>query len=405
MSNLIFNEKTLLDGNIFKFENRLLSVANKFSTEGAILTTYYQIKEDATTVDRGLQDIEQLFGHNSPLRYNKIENFPIYGLSPATPNNNDEVGIEDISIEGEYIVLPSTIVPKPNDFFTINHLKMNGIFQVTEVQHDSMKQEGFYKIRYRLHSTSQETLNNLINQTVDHYCTELDAIGTNLNPIVHKDDFVLINKIKLMTNKLVESYIALFYNEKHNCFLFHDDNTGIRYWDMCANEFIAKHSLLNVPNSTKVIILHEKVRDSNFPIYYNNSVYAWLELDAPLRRLSKFHYRLMPGYGYPDSSFYRWSETDIEVMQPLATHQVGIYSQEHSIFDKQQFDAFNDKNAKLTSEFEKLIHAFIHKGQNISIQDVSLYTADTLLSSIEKMDVYLYTPMAIYIIRKILSMS
>ena len=404
MSNLVFNEKTLLEGNLFKFENRLLSAANKFSTEGAILTTYYQIREDATTVDRGLQDIEQLFGHNSPLRYNKIENFPIYGLSPTNPNNSDEVGIEDISVEGEYLIFPSTLVPKPNDFFTINHLKMKGIFQVTEVQYDSMKVEGFYKIRYRLHSTSQETLNNLAKQTVENYCTELDSIGTNINPIFHEEDFVYINKIKLMVNKLIESYLALFYNERHNCFLFHDDQKGIRYFDICGNEFIAKHSLMNIPNSAKAIILHEKIRDRNLSIYYNNSVYAWLELDAPLRRLSKFHYRLMNTYDYIDSSFYRWSEDDVYVMQPLSEIQKGVLI-ENSIFDDKQFSALSNKDSKVTNEFEKLIHSFIHKGQNISIHDVSLYTGEALLNSINAIEVFLYTPIAIYIIRKILTMS
>ena len=404
MSNLVFNEKTLLEGNIFKFENRLLSAANKFSTEGAILTTYYQIREDATTVDRGLQDIEQLFGHNSPLRYNRIENFPIYGLSPANPNNSDEIGIEDISVEGEYLILPSTLVPKPNDFFIINHLKMKGIFQVTEVQYDSMKVEGFYKIRYRLHSTSDETLNNLAKQTVENYCTELDAIGTNINPIIHEKDFVVIDKTKLMVNKLIESYKALFYNEKHNCFLYHDDQKGIRLFDLCGNEFIAKHSLMNIPNSAKTIIIHEKIRDRNLPIYYNNSIYNWIELDAPLHRLSKFYYRLMNAYDYPDSSFYRWNEDDIYVIQPLSDSQKGILI-EDSIFDEKQFKALLDKESKITNKFEKLIHAFIHKGQNISIRDISLYIAEGLLSSVNAIEIFLYTPIAIYIIRKILTMS
>ena len=405
MSNLIFNEQTLIDGNIFKFENRLQSAANKFSTEGAILTTYYSIREAATTVDRGLQDIEQLFGHNSPLRYNKINNFPIYGLSPTNPNNTDEIGIEDITLEGEYIILPCTIVPHPNDFFTINHLKMNGVFQVIEVQHDNMKQEGFYKIRYRLHSTSQETLDNLAKQSVETYYTELDAIGTNLNPILKVDDYVLRNKILLMVNKMIQSYTALFYNERHNCFMIHSHDTGMYTWDMCGNEFMAKHSILNIPNSSKAIILHDKVRDPFLPVYYNNSVYSWIEMDAPLRRLSKFHFQLYNAYDYKDSSFHRWNENDIEVIQPLSTDQVGIYKQDHSIFDNDQLRGFMDKHSIFSSEFEKLIHAFIHKGQSISLQDISLYTAESLLSSIKKMDVYLYTPIAIYIIRKILRMN
>ena len=41
MSDLIFDEKTLYDGNIFKFEDRLQTHVNKYIEGGAILTIYF----------------------------------------------------------------------------------------------------------------------------------------------------------------------------------------------------------------------------------------------------------------------------------------------------------------------------------------------------------------------------
>ena len=78
---------------------------------------------------------------------------------------------------------------------------------------------------------------------------------------------------------------------------------------------------------------------------------------------------------------------------------------EDSIFDEKQFKALLDKESKITNEFEKLIHAFIHKEQDISVRDISLYIAEGLLSSVNAIEIFLYTPIAIYIIRKILMMS
>ena len=144
---LIFNEENMINGNIFKFEQRLQSHVNKYVENGAILTTYFSQREDATTVDRGTQDIDQLFGKQSPLRFNKILNFPLYGFGKANPDNSDELQIEDINVEGDCVILPSTIVPKPMDFFMVNHLKMKGIFQVVSIQYDSMKVEGYYIIK------------------------------------------------------------------------------------------------------------------------------------------------------------------------------------------------------------------------------------------------------------------
>ena len=71
MSGLIFDEKTMLNSNIFKYEQRLQSHMNKYIGSGAILTTYFSQNENATTVDRGLQTADQLFGKKSPFRFNQ----------------------------------------------------------------------------------------------------------------------------------------------------------------------------------------------------------------------------------------------------------------------------------------------------------------------------------------------
>ena len=288
MAQLMFDEGTLMDGNIFKFENRLKSSMNKYVEGGAMFVTYFVQDENSSTVDRGLQDIEELFGTKAPLRYNEIENFPLYGFNQLKPDGTDEQQIEDINVDGECVILPCTIVPKPYDFFMIKHLKMDGLFMVTKVEYDSMKAEGYYKITYRLQSTSHETIQSLRQKIVNKYQMDLNAIGTSVNPIVKEDDYILKGKINQMVGKMIESYRGMFYNSRHNCFLFRDPQTGLDVFDMCGNEFIAKYALMNYPNSPQVIVLNEKLHEPQFLRYYTNSVYNWLELGAPLRLLSKF---------------------------------------------------------------------------------------------------------------------
>jgi len=406
MANLIFDEKTMIDGNLFKFEQRLQSHMNKYVGTGAVLTTYFSQKESATTVDRGLQTIDQLFGNRSPLRFNQINDFPLHEFGQVNPENTDEQQIEDINAEGDATILPATIVPKQNDFFIVNHLKMNAIFQVTSVSYDSMKKEGFYKIHYRLHSTSDETIQNLHKQVVAVYHTELNAVGSDVNPIIREEDFVKISQVNQMVNQMITSYRALYYNERHNCFLYHDPETGEDIFDMCGNQFMSVYSLMNLHNSTKVIVLTDKLRDSQMLYYYNNSVYTWLELGAPPKMLQKFHYQLIDAEGYPGSSFYLWNDLNVRIIQPLATHQVGINNQEHSFFDEAQFNAFlSDNPGPISSEYDKLIWKFIHNKEDMSIKDVSLNTADALISAVRHIDTFLYTPIVIYIIRKILRMN
>lgn len=407
MNGLIFDEKTMLDGNIFQFEERLQSHMNKYSDNGMILTTYFSQAENATTVDRGMKTIDQIFGKHSPLRFNMIKNFPLQGFDQANPENSDEFQVEDITVEGECSIIPCQLVPKQFDFFIINHLKMKAIFEVTTVMYDSMKVEGFYKIRYRLHSTSQETIDNLINQCIKTYHVDLNALGTNLNPILLEEDFVKKSQIQQMVNHMIELYRAMYYNERHNCFLFFDRKNGQQYFDMCGNEFIAKHSLMNIENSNDMVILHDKIRDIQLPQFYANSIYSWLEIGAPPRLLRKFHYILNYAEGYPESSFNLWGEGDIQVMQPISIEQADINFREFSFFDDTQFQALLDDQVEpISSEYERLLWKYIHKGDTLTFADVSLLSADPLISGAKYCkETFLLTPIMIFIIRKVLRMN
>jgi hypothetical protein len=108
---------------------------------------------------------------------------------------------------------------------------------------------------------------------------------------------------------------------------------------------------------------------------------------------------------YPDSSFARWSEKDIRILIPVDSLNNTSQSYWKSYFDEDQFNSLTNSTREPTSEYEKLIWKYIHKSGKISIQDVSLYTMDALLSSIKHQDIFLYTPIIIYIIRRILRMN
>lgn len=393
---LIFNEESLLNGNIFKYEQRLKSHVSKYIENGAILTTYYHLADDAVTVDRGFRDIEQLFGRQSPLRFNRILNFPLYGFGQANPANTDEAQLEDFNVEGECQVMMATIVPSQNDFFTVNHLKMIAVFQVVEVTYDSMKAEGYYKLRYRLISNSQETMENLDRQTVGHYRCQLEALGTDANPIVTEDDAVRRSQLMKLIGNLIEDYRATFYNERHNCFLLTGTGDHYHRWfDMCANEFIAKHSLMNLPNSPNVLSLHHKLNDRLATARYRRSIYRWLEDDAPLSGLEAFELSTLPAGNYIDSSFHRWRDDDIEVLVPLEGDRSAC-----SFFNAEQLSYYRDEGKVVAGNaFDQLMKLFI-RGQLTSIQQLPLSLGDDLRYGSDDRFTFLTTPVVIYLIRR-----
>lgn len=403
MSGLVFSEENLIRGNVFKFEERLHSPLNKYVENGAILTTYFSQDENISTVDRGTGDIDKLFGKHSPFRWHKINNVPLYGFGQANPENTEENNIEDISIEGECQIIPDTVAPKQYDLFIINHLQMVHLFVVTAVHYDSMKPDGYYKINYRLWSTAQETIDKVEAQCLDTSYMDLRAIGTSTNPVVKEEDYLYRTRVEKMVDAMIDAYRGLYYNDRHNCFLYTNPSDGLRWFDLCGNEFMARYSIINHQDSTKVIVLHDKIQDNQMAVYNNNSVYNWLELGAPERLLQRFYFILHDASAYPLSSFELWGDGDVQIMQPISIRHAKINNQQYSFFDTDQLNAFLDKTKEPeSSEYDKLIWRYIHKGNDIGVKDVSLYTGDALLNSIRHMDTFLYTPMIIYIIRQIL---
>lgn len=402
MSGLIFDEKTLYDGNIFKFEDRLQTHVNKYIEGGAILTIYFSQDEVNSTVDRGMKNIDQLFGNHSPLRFHQINDLPMYGMGQANPENSDELQVEDIELEGSLQILPCTIVPKPFDFFIIKHLKMNAIFEVKNVVYDSMKVNGYYKIDYRLHSTSKETLANMQKQVLDVSNTDLNMIGTKVNPIIKEEDFILRSKIEKMCNNMIKSYIALFYNDRHNCFLYKNLERQELWFDVCAHQFMREYAIMNYHNSAKCITLTNKLDDSNFLLNYNNCIFNWIEMHSPIRMLQKFNYTLQSSNHYPYSSFYRWNE-EVQIMMPLDVNTKMTYFESFSYFDETQFISLLEDKQEPFYDYDKLIWKFI-RNKELTYQDVPLTLGDSLFKSSKHLNVYLYTPIIIYILRFILKL-
>lgn len=405
MATLVFNEEAFLTNNIGKFESRIKSQVSKYIENGAILTTYYHIYDNEVTVDRGLRDIAEIFGRESPLLFNRVDNFPLYGFGATNPQNTEEQQVEDINVDGECILLPSTIVPNPNDFFTVNHLKMLAIFQVAEVSFDAMKVEGYYKIRYRLFSTSPGTMEELERQVIARYRCQLDALGTDLNPIIAVDDAMRRDQITKIVSGMIDDYRALFYSDRHNCFLCRS-HTGDRWFDHCGNEFIAKHSLMNVPNSNNVIMLQHKLIDAQFPQRYQRSVYRWVEDDAPIRGLQNFFFDLEYAHRYRGSSFYRWSEFNVKVIQPVQGDDHLIdQGKRLSVFNSEQVNFFADTSNTIgLNEYDNLIKLYV-SGKLTSTDQISLNVGNVLSGGISDTDNYFLTPIIIFIIRKVLSFN
>ena len=390
----IVNEQKMVEENTFQYEQRIKSPVSRFIDSTPTFTTYFHINVDETTVDEGFIDVASIIGHRSPIRFNKIENLPMYGLDQIVLQIQDEEAGIDTNYEGESTILPSTIKPVQNDFFIIPILKDAYVFRVTDIQYDNVMPDNFYKINFKLEYIDYEKIEEIEKQKIDDYVCILENIGTETNCIIEKSVFEKINKVKKMYAEIVDFYKSMFYNERHNVFLGETEE-GRYIYDPLQTDFINKHNLFNEKNNFDTLLLTNQYEDPKRKYKYNKSIYKYIELRDP-KLLSTFKYTLRPGLTVHESSFRRWHDKKVDMME---IPQV-MPENAKQILSNEFVDALR-YNSEVEGDYATLIQRYLHK-EDLSIKDISLELDNELIYLNNCLEVFFFTPIIMYIIRDII---
>lgn len=389
----LVDERKMVEEASFQFENRIKSPASRFIDTTPVFVTYYHLAVDESTVDEGFLDINNPIGQKSPLRFNKIENFPLYGINQIVLNLQDDDQGLDSSYEDDAIVLPNTIKPVTNSYFVIPVLKDAYVFKVTNIQYDSIMPDNYYKIEFKLEYIDALKLVELDNQAIKGYNCILENIGTENTCIIENRSYTNIKKVEAMYHNIAEFYYGMFYNERHNAFLGPNED-GRLYYDPLQTLFINKHRLFTERNSITSLILTEQVEDPKRAIKYAKSIYRFFEL-RDMRLLSNFTYLVRPGMSEIESSFYRWHDKDVDILDhcPRKTGAREIMPEEFKVAIK-----FNTEVKTIYAEF---IKKYL-RSENIKIEDIPLDLDTDLLYLNNELEVFFYTPLIMYIIKTLI---
>lgn len=426
MTNLVYDEESLVDNQMYKYDKYLHSRVNKYTGAGRTYVIYWSIDDAHTTTSLGMGTAYQILGIDSPLRYDEIDNMVLMGFSPLNPEETQAstTTVRNYGLSGEAFIIPGTVMPKENDFFIVKHINMTHLFRVTQVTQDGLNTDGSYRINYELFSTNPIEIESLRKQTVGHYVMDLQTIGgEDLTPIIGKEDHELRSRLIRMVDDMVENYISRYYDHIHNCFILHLNGRSL--FDVCGNTFMAKHGIMINDNTNGNIVLNpNKIRDDRLDFLYQKSPYKWIERDAPQRYLDSFKYHTVKGYNYPSSSFANYGY-DVDIMIPV---DPWCDSPECEKFfpDEVLFILDNEGDTRHCHEcdckcckdrckcckhykcqrfdYVSIIHDFIY-GRLTSIHDLSLYTGDQLFDNAQSQEIYLWTPIIVYIIKQILKIK
>ena len=240
------------------------------------ICTYYNINKDFTSVDPGSKLAMDNIGSDSPIRYNKITDFILYGFNRIELNTSfDEFGLEADRIEGECYILPNTIIPYEGDYFEVPYIKdSTWLFMVKDVQKDTLENgSNAYKISYRLEYKDNKEIQDRI---VYNFKMIEVREGTNLSRIVRNEDYETAKIIDDKCVMLKSYYQELFYNPKVQTFIY-TDLSEFRAYDPYMIEFLIRNKILDNGEDSYIHVGHQINVNKTFGLEYDKTIFRAFE--------------------------------------------------------------------------------------------------------------------------------
>lgn len=382
----LINDKDFINENVFKFEKRLESQYTIFLDKTPTFVNYYHINNVTSTTDNGFKHIDQFIGKDSPLRYQKITDFPIYGLESIQLDLSEEDEGLTTSYESDGVILPNTIKPLPDDFFTITYLDKCYLFRIVSINYDTIKSNNFYKIGFTLYS-ADDTTEKLEEQVVLKYKCIFSNIGTEEKCIIQEDAIELMNRIEKVYTLLIDRYKRLYYNKKYNSFIYKYDNKYL--YDKYLTNFINVNQLFNKKNDFNTLYLSNEDYGDLFDIEYADTIYKFLEdLDKDSVNYKGFIYAPITGnqsvflhYNTDEVRSVRFTPCSLTVPyvnNGLIDHIIENYYETIPLFEKMIVKYFN-------KDYESIY--------NIEIDELEKYKFEY------SREEFIYIPMVLFILR------
>lgn len=269
----ILNEQNYINNNIFDFEQRLGSQYTVFLEGNPTFVTYYHINNIESITDTGWLNVEKILGDNSPLKFQEIKDFPLYGIENIQLELSDEEEGINTSYEGTAIILPNTISPLPNDMFMISYLGKEFLFMITKLEHDTIRSQNFYKVDFYLKSISSESIEKIDSQVSEKYNCIFTNIGTEDKCLIKENEYYKLEELMKVYRDLLHKYKLLYYNKSYNSFIYKNRVEDTIIYDKYLNNFIDISHILRDDYTYDTIALSNEDYNEFFEYEFGFSIY------------------------------------------------------------------------------------------------------------------------------------
>lgn len=343
-----------------------------FSDKKGNACTYYNLNTTMTTLDEATRSNYGDISPESPLRFNKITGFILYGVNQIRPNLDvGDFGLEASDITDEAYILPKTLVPFPGDYFTLDQLGDKYLFRVTAVTPNTLDTGStMYKINYTL--AASDGVLHIEPQVVKTYVFSTENIGSNFGCLIEEDTYTLAQKVEELLTMLKDFYISLFYDVKIQSFAYFNDGDfasnypvggsraacngcmGFKAYDPYLIEFIIRNDLLK--GSTSYIFVQQQMYlPMTFPVDYARTIFHSIEqkdlsshIGTSTGNLILCEQQLSLLYAYPQDYYYMEYRRLLPGLYPI------------NIFNDPGFTTKISDNEKTTSIMKNILIGYFN---------------------------------------------
>lgn len=362
-----------------RLNNILESPMTQYLQQGQpVLVTYFNSNYLNTSVDNGLGTTDELLGPNSSLRYNKVENLPVYGmLRDFIVELQDNDGVIDMNMElSDLTVPPNTIVPTPYDYLLYrfgNKKERIVLFRVTEEKKTSVRSHTFQKFSLKLYDIDAfGEIEKLEKQVVKNLVAKLDNIGTNEKCVLEAEQYKYSNRIQRLIESLKESYVDLFYSSKYRSLIFSGElEQGYISYDPWVTHFCITNRILE--SDKNMIVLANLDQDDQSRQKYNKTFYHALET----RSIKKYKEML-----FVPAAFAKITANPFQYWGEDIAFKIDIYEEKEIKYPRNVYAGFNFIGNIVSGAGEAVSYSII---ENLLIR---FFQMETLVNKITEAELY-----------------
>ena len=262
MARIINVEKSqYINKSIEIYASNKVSQYSKYLDKTPLFVTYLHVNQAQSRNDVGTGGVQSDVGENSPVRFNQINNLPMYNfpeLKPSTEYGENGYDIEmDLS---DLVLLPNTIKPAVGDYIIVQLPDtIEFSFRVNSFEYNTIQSNDFYQLSADLKYTGKDLIDKFKSQIVEEYETIFENIGTDNKCFLLKQDVEKVKNIGKLFLELREHYKANFFDKETGTFtckynpVVKDDD----YWfyDKYVEKFIMESEIYYTDNDEKSVIL------------------------------------------------------------------------------------------------------------------------------------------------------